>query len=243
MKLKLLLASIFLLISFVAYQKYSEYSTLKSIDSYDSCATAKGSVIQESSPHSCVSKLGSIYTETQVMPSPTTPSQISELNYFQVVANSEPTILTNNDNNLSTLNWDEIEFSYPSEITCKCDDGGIWDEHNNTFDPTIYLYFPNSNFIYIQKFENINHLNKTIPLLQNVSKEKYTIDSTNGHTLYKTNLLPSGPMGSYNAIITKDDVTFINIGIVPDPTISNSKEARQQLQTFNQILSTFKFTN
>jgi hypothetical protein len=177
------------------------------------------------------------------MPSPTTPSQISELNYFQVVSNSEPTILTNNDTNQSILNWDGIEFSYPSEITCKCDEGGIWDEHNNTFDPTIYLYFPNTNFIYIQKFENINHLNKTIPLLQNVSKENYIIDSTNGLTIYKTNMLPSGPMGSYNAIITKDDVTFINIGMVPDPTKSNSQGARQQLQTFDQILSTFKFTN
>ena len=63
MKLKFLLASIFVLICFVAYQKYSDYSTLKSIDSYDSCATAKGSIIQESYPATCITLLGNRFSQ------------------------------------------------------------------------------------------------------------------------------------------------------------------------------------
>lgn len=58
MKLKLLVLSILGILALIAYQKYSEYSALKSIDSYESCAVAKGSVIQESYPATCVTRLG-----------------------------------------------------------------------------------------------------------------------------------------------------------------------------------------
>jgi len=64
MKLKLLVASIFALLSLVAYQKYSEYSTLTSIDSYESCIAAKGSLIQESYPATCVTRLGTRFTQS-----------------------------------------------------------------------------------------------------------------------------------------------------------------------------------
>lgn len=63
MKLKLLVVSILALLSLVAYQKYSEYSALKSINSYESCASAKGSTIQESYPATCVTRLGSRFTQ------------------------------------------------------------------------------------------------------------------------------------------------------------------------------------
>ena len=69
MKRKLFLISIFVLLGLVAYQKYSEYSALKSIDSYESCVASKGSIIQESYPATCVTRLGSRFT--QPTPTPT----------------------------------------------------------------------------------------------------------------------------------------------------------------------------
>ncbi len=63
MKLKLFLLSIVALLSLVAYQKYSEYSALKSIDSYESCVAANGSTIQESYPATCITRLGTRFTQ------------------------------------------------------------------------------------------------------------------------------------------------------------------------------------
>lgn len=68
MKLKLLIISIFALLALVAYQKYSEYSILKSIDSYESCVAAKGSVIQESYPATCVNRQGSRFIQPTPVP-------------------------------------------------------------------------------------------------------------------------------------------------------------------------------
>lgn len=63
MKIKIFIATIFVLTAFVAYQKYIEYSSLKSIDSYDSCIAAKGSIIQESYPSTCVTLLGTRFSQ------------------------------------------------------------------------------------------------------------------------------------------------------------------------------------
>ena len=63
MKLKLFIFVILILISAVAYKTYADYSALKSIDSYDSCVTAKGSVIQESYPPTCVTRLGNRFSQ------------------------------------------------------------------------------------------------------------------------------------------------------------------------------------
>ncbi len=81
MKLKLFFISIFILLIFVAYQKYSEYSTLKSIDSYESCAAAKGSVIQESYPATCITRLGSRFTQP-IAPSTITLDQTKEIQTY-----------------------------------------------------------------------------------------------------------------------------------------------------------------
>ena len=73
MKLKLLTASILallVLLSLVAYQKYTEYSSFRSIDSYESCAAAKGSVIQESYPATCITRLGSRFTQLVAQTNP-----------------------------------------------------------------------------------------------------------------------------------------------------------------------------
>lgn len=58
MQTKLFFVAILAFISIVAYQKYSEYSALKSVNSYESCVAAKGSIIQESYPSTCITRLG-----------------------------------------------------------------------------------------------------------------------------------------------------------------------------------------
>lgn len=84
-----------MLLAFVAYQKYSEYQTLQSIDSYEACITAKGSIIQESYPATCVTSLGTRYTQ------PTLP------------------IIDSNMVNWITYNNDTYNFSfrYPSTLS------------------------------------------------------------------------------------------------------------------------------
>ncbi|PIS17913.1 hypothetical protein COT54_02200 [Candidatus Collierbacteria bacterium CG09_land_8_20_14_0_10_46_12] len=84
MKLKLLVITIIVsLLAFVVYQKYTEYSSLRSIDSYESCAATKGSVIQESYPATCITRLGIHFTQ----PTPNItlkPQSTSEINIPQI---------------------------------------------------------------------------------------------------------------------------------------------------------------
>ncbi len=47
----------------IGFQTYSNYSTLKSIDSYESCVTSPGSLIQESYPATCITKLGKNFVQ------------------------------------------------------------------------------------------------------------------------------------------------------------------------------------
>ncbi len=125
MKLKLFLISIFVLLSLVAYQQYSEYSSLKSINSYESCATAKGSIIQESYPATCITRLGSRFTEPINKSLQSISQTISGQKYsfsfslpanFEVKRNpygnsyplSEDLLITNSNSTLSSIT--KIEF-------------------------------------------------------------------------------------------------------------------------------------
>lgn len=69
MKLKLLIASILIVLGLVAYKQYRDFSDLKSINSYEACATTKGSVIQTTYPSTCITRIGTHFTQ------PTTPSE------------------------------------------------------------------------------------------------------------------------------------------------------------------------
>ena len=83
MKLKLFFLSILTLLSLVGYQKYSEYSALKSINSYESCVAAKGSTIQESYPSTCITRLGTRFTQLVVQADPfviSSPSPVQSVN-------------------------------------------------------------------------------------------------------------------------------------------------------------------
>jgi len=63
MKLKLFLISILVLLSLVGYKTYTETKALKSINSYESCVAAKGSLIQESYPSTCITRLGTRFSQ------------------------------------------------------------------------------------------------------------------------------------------------------------------------------------
>ncbi len=81
MKTKLFLAAALFIVGIVGYQKYAELSSLKSIDSYESCVTAKGRVIQESYPATCVTRLGTRFTlPTTIIPIAPIPSDWKEIN-------------------------------------------------------------------------------------------------------------------------------------------------------------------
>lgn len=59
MKLKILgFIVIAIILLSIGYQKYSEYQVLRSIKNYDECAAAKGSIIQESYPETCITIIG-----------------------------------------------------------------------------------------------------------------------------------------------------------------------------------------
>lgn len=90
MKLKLFFLSILALLSLVGYKTYRDTAALKSIDSYESCIVAKGSIIQESYPATCITRLGTRFTQ------PITSQKYQEYrsekyNYeFKYLANSSP---------------------------------------------------------------------------------------------------------------------------------------------------------
>lgn len=63
MKLKLFLIFIISIIILVAYKKNQEISILKSINSFEACSVAEGSILTESYPSTCITRLGLRFVE------------------------------------------------------------------------------------------------------------------------------------------------------------------------------------
>ncbi len=63
MKTKIIFLAILAAITLNGFKSYRETLALKSIDSYESCVAAKGSRIQESYPATCVTSLGTRFTQ------------------------------------------------------------------------------------------------------------------------------------------------------------------------------------
>lgn len=63
MKLKFLIFLIFTILIFVVSDTYAHYRALGSITTYEACVVAKGSIIQESYPSTCVTALGARFPE------------------------------------------------------------------------------------------------------------------------------------------------------------------------------------
>lgn len=63
MKLKLIFFAIVVVLVLVGYSTYRQYSTLHAISSYDSCAAAKGSVLQTTYPATCITLTGNKFSQ------------------------------------------------------------------------------------------------------------------------------------------------------------------------------------
>ncbi len=124
MKLKLFLLSIFALLALVAYQKYSEYSILKSINSYESCMAAKGSLVQETYPATCITRLGSHFPEPTPAPIQQPTGLINFSKEFQLTV---PISWKKSEyqNPIQYWNYDETELLRPPEYISSRDKGKL----------------------------------------------------------------------------------------------------------------------
>ena len=69
----------------------------------------------------------------------------------------------------------------------------------------------------------------------------YTQDKIGQYIVYETDKLPSA-YGALNAYITLDDSKYITVGLAPYDKVKPPNNQNKVLPLFNQILSTFKFT-
>jgi hypothetical protein len=213
MKLKLFFLSILLLILFVAYQKYAEYSSLNSIDSYESCAMAKGSIIRETFPAVCITKLGSNFTEIIESVNPITSWNI----------------YTNPDRYLT--------FEYPQDWKYK--NGKIYNP-NESFGKKIY--FLESDFTYWQSINYLN-LGYIDSLTSTSSKKygtnKVVTTKMCRYLDYYINGNMSNPQSECESIdhIDYKDVGFVIVDLTPTPIFI------EEGKIYDQILASFKFTD
>jgi hypothetical protein len=218
------------LISFVAYQKYTEYSSLKFIDSYDSCITTKGSLIQESYPATCITKSGIQFTQN--------------LDTEQLL-NLIPPVSTEN---WKTHNTRQYSFIYPNNSIINIfssneiminDVDGIHKYRINIFtkpDSTTlseYIYNDGVGSSYGKMYQINDDSNFTYELLSDYDNYKIW--------------LPSNNWPSANGIYLKfieygNKIAWLSIepfDFDPDQIFASSLA----IATYNQIFSSFKFTN
>ena len=196
MKLKLLFLAILAFVSIVAYQKYSEYSALKSIDSYESCATAKGSIIQESYPATCTTKFGISF-----------PARIVNNKY---------------DNNIS------IDLYNSQKLTFLAPKGTIFNDFILSFPE-----FDNNGKIYVIYFQPTNY---PLDIKSNDDKTNVVVG---GKQAIKS--VSCGDVGPVYICQTFVDITisfesYLRIATILYDNLEFSGK-------FDQILSSFKFTN
>ena len=232
MKLKLYLASIFLLISFVAYQKYSEYSTLKSIDSYESCAAAKGSIIQESYPATCITRLGVRFTQP-VQPQVAPQSIYQEVKPKVITAQALTKVYTSKKYNFSfqyPQNW-TISTHYKGDFATDLEYTVVSPSESVSVTPEgiVIKVLPfNSDKLSISWFQD----NILKSYGENITIEKFGIKETifSGNTALIDN--------NGTIYLTQNHYLYIiSWGYVEE---SNQKVIQD---IYNQILPTFKFTN
>ena len=226
MKLKLFLLSILVLLSLVAYQKYSEYQTLKSINSYETCIAAKSSTIQESYPATCITRLGSRFTQLveQVDPVIIPSASASEL------VDPSPTIIYKTLRYTRTPEWalwgsedNKFSFAYdPSKYKDPIMTGvdiSLFGEHSifMSFKP----YSGGSRHQLIQ--QETGYI-----ALDNTYEKNYFIDGKPALFIFQAEISANCSAG---AIFTSQSTA-----LVITSSICNSGE-------LEPLLATFKFTN
>ncbi len=77
MKIKIIIILIISILTTVMLVTYTQYRSLRSISTYEDCLSSRGSVIQESYPSSCITSIGTRFTEP-ISTNDSTPGVISE---------------------------------------------------------------------------------------------------------------------------------------------------------------------
>lgn len=155
-----------------------------------------------------------------------------------VVNSSGIPVVTQTPSDTETANWktyinEKVKFSlkYPSTWTEK---GPV---ANN-----------DSTLVYLHAGESFGEGPEPIQYYVWISSDdklpnvKLAKESGGSYTAYKTDELPSRS-GALSAFITKDEKTYVAISITPYDVKQPYPSQRKYIDIFNQILSTFKFTN
>lgn len=91
MKLKFLIVSIIVLLALVAYKTYHEYSALKAVDSYKTCMASRGRIspsVAYPNPPICITRLGSRFTQSLTIPTPT-PMPLRDITNWKTYTNNK----------------------------------------------------------------------------------------------------------------------------------------------------------
>lgn len=214
MKLKLLgFGIISLILLTIGYQKYSEYQSLRSIKNYDECVVAKGSIIQESYPATCITSVGSRFTE-----------QLSTKN----VTNGW-SIYQNRDHYFS--------FEYPEGW--KYEKGSIFNLSKTFHKP---LTFIESDFDYWLSINYLNtgYINNVTSTIHDKFGNN-TVETTticNRSELY----MKGSTAKPGSECITISHIDYKNIGFITIDLNLNPDYIEEE-EIYREILSTFKFAN
>jgi hypothetical protein len=221
MKLKLFLVSIIALLSLVAYQKYAEYSALKSIDSYESCSTAKGSVIQESYPATCITRLGTRFTQ---------PAPSFDVSNWKTYINSKYKFTFRYPTDWSTTGSNEIVRVVPTDIlntwTNTASGGGSWVIDGFYVINPEKLHTLEKNGFY----DSTNH--------QSVLRQNISIDDKFA-TKFTTTYLVGTPVSEKGSV---SEIIYVTGNQLEQNKILMIELLDQNYKmVFDQILSTFHF--
>lgn len=212
MKLKVIgYCTVALILLIVGYQKYSEYQSLRLINNYDECVAAKGSVIQESFPSTCITNIGTHFTEQLTIKNVT--------NRWNIYHNRDR----------------YFSFEYPEEW--KYENGGIFNS-NKTFHKQ--LSFMESDFDYWLSINYlntgyINHITSTThDKFGNNTVETTIICNRSEFYMKGTTVKPGSECVTISHLDYKD-IGFISVDLNLDPKFVEEE------RIYREILSTFKF--
>lgn len=158
---------------------------------------------------------------------------VSPTNIVQPSPTNTPTPIEDPTANWKTYINEKLKFSikYPTSWTEK---GPVADNDKTL----VYLY---SNESFGEGPESIKYY-IWIYSDTRLPSTKLTKELIGAYTAYKTDELPS-QSGTLSAFITKDEKTYISISITPYDVKQPYPSQSKYVDTFNQMLSTFKLTN
>lgn len=135
-----------------------------------------------------------------------------------------------------TANWETyintkigFSFQYPKAWTKK--------EPVAEYDPTIVYIYANEKFG--EKPEFFQYY-LWVTKVEELPKREYTKETINRYTVYRTDEEPSR-FGSLAYFITKDETEYIVISLTPYNAEKPFPAQNRYVNTFTQVLSTFKF--